>query len=65
MEWIDVNDRLPEIGKENISLSDNVLAYGSSGYYEAYYDCKLEQWESYEWSHEIHVTHWMVLDPPK
>ena len=65
-QWISVNDRLPKINPGNLALSKNVLVYGFSGYYEAYYNHRKKQWESYEWNECIKVTHWMPLpQPPK
>jgi len=59
-EWIDVNERMPEINETN--FSDRVLVITDFGYSRVTeYDNELKKWCGLIFQQ---VTHWMPLPPP-
>ena len=66
MEWIDVNDRLPELDTKGFNQSDDVLGFLEDGSFDVVFLDKSMWVSAYGDDFNLPVTHWMTLpEPPK
>ena len=68
MEWISVNERLPEYGQRVVAIVSGVSPSGM-GYEESYeiatyYDDAWDIDYAEEWE-DPHVSYWFALEPPE